>query len=477
MSEPYDVAVIGAGPGGYTAAIRAAQLGAKVILIEEKRFGGTCTNVGCIPTKMLLKSVKLLSEVERANSSWLSIGEVKVDLPKLMQRKNQVVTRLVQGIEFLLQSNGIKTIFGRGILTGDKKIEITKNNGSNYVIDANKIILATGSKPARPKIPGLKGKSIIFDEDASDFIDIPSRLVIAGGGPMGIEFACLYSRLGSEVIVLEMMPRILPTEDYEIAQYLQRRIIKDDIKVETNAKVTSIKDSSKHKLIRFILQGQEKTLKADKVLVTLGRTPCIENLGLEELGVKTVYGGIAVNEKMETNIANVYAIGDVIGGAYAHEAIEEGIVAAENVVKARESDSRMDWNVIPRCFFTIPQVAAVGLTEEEAKKRGFNVKVGRFHFASNAGALTLGETEGLVKMVVDGESEEILGVHIIGPNASELIAEAALAMKLEVTPEEIVETIHAHPTLSEALREAAMDVDGKSINKFKERIGAKVDGK
>ena len=467
-SESYDIAVIGAGPGGYTAAIRAAQLKVKVILVEEKKVGGTCTNVGCIPTKTLLNSLELLSEVKKAEALGLSVGNFKVDLSELMRRKNEVVSRLIQGIEFLLQSNGVRIFFGRGAITRDKKVEITQRDCVKKVIDARKIIIATGSRPARLPVSMQESENVVFYEDALDFSEIPPRLAIAGGGSEGIEFAYIFSKLGSQVTVLETMPHILPREDHEITQYLHHKIVKDGIKVKTNAEIISVKDSAGHQIIQARIKGQEMTINAEKLLVSLDRRPCLENLGLEELGVEVVDGRIVVNEKMETNVADVYAVGDASGGAYAHEAMEGGIIAAENAVK-KESNSRMDWSVIPRCLFTVPQVAAVGLTEEEAKKRGVDVKVGRFYFAANARALTLDDYEGFVKMITDAESQEILGVHIVGPNASELIAEAALAMRLEATPEDIIRTMHAHPTLSEALREAAMDVNGQSIHKFKGR--------
>jgi dihydrolipoamide dehydrogenase len=466
ISDVYDIAVIGAGPGGYTAAIRAAQLKAKVILVEETKIGGICSNVGCIPTKTLLNSLELMSEVKKAEALGLSVGNFRVDLSSLMRRKDEAVSRLIQGIEFLLRSNGVSILFGRGTITLDKRVEITQRDGGRKVIGARKIILATGSQPARLPIPMQESENVLSHEDALDFSNVPPRLAIAGGGSEGIEFACIYSKLGSQVIVLETMPHILPREDPEIAQYLQRKIVRDGIEVKTNAEITSVKDLAAHQIIQARINGQEETVEAEKMLVSLKRTPRFENLGLEELGVRILDGRIVVDEKMETTVADVYAVGDVIGGAYAHEAMEGGIVAAENAVK-KESDLRMDWSVIPRCLFTMPQVAAVGLTEEEAEKRGVNVRIGRFHFAANARALTMNDTEGLVKMVTDAESQEILGVHIVGPNASEIIAEAALAMKLEATPKDIAETMHAHPTLSEALREAAMDVDGYSIHKFK----------
>ncbi len=437
-------------------------------MIEEKKLGGTCTNVGCIPTKTLLNLVKLLSEIKKSKNLGLEIGKVSFDLQKIIHKKNEIVTELIQGIKFLLQSNEIHTIIGRGKLIHNKKIEVTRNDGSEEVIKATKIILATGSKPMIPDIPGIEGKNIIFDEDACDLTQIPSTLTIAGGGPEGVEFAYLYSYLGSEITVIEMLPHILPAEDPEIAGYLQRKMVRNGINVETNSKITSIEDSGTNKLIRVIHKGKEKTVKSEKLVVTLGRTPCISNLGLDELGVKTSGGKIVVNKKMETNIESVYAIGDVIGGAYAHEAMEEGIIASENAFrKKREGESFMEWSVIPRCFFTIPQVAAVGLTEQEAKKQRINIKVGKLYFASNAGALTISDSEGFIKIIVNAKSKKIIGVHIVGPNASELIAEAVLAMKLKATYEDIIGAIHAHPTLSEALKEASMDVEGRSIHKYR----------
>lgn len=465
ITKSCDLAIIGAGPGGYTAAIRAAQLGARVILIEEKKLGGACTNVGCIPTKTLLNLVKLLSEIKKSKNLGLKIGEVSFDLRKIIHKKNEIVTELMQGIKFLLQSNEIHTIIGQGKLTHNKKIEVTRNDGSKEVINATKIILATGSKPMIPNIPGIDGKNIIFDEDACDLTEIPSTLTIAGGGPEGVEFAYIYSYLGSEITVIEMLPHILPAEDPEIARYLQRKMVRNGINVETNSRITSVEDSSTNKLIRVVHKGKEKTVKSEKLVVTLGRTPCISNLGLDELGVKTSSGRILVNKKMETNIKDVYAIGDVIGGAYAHEAMEEGTIAAENAFRNRKGELFMDCSIIPRCFFTIPQVAAVGLTEEEAKKQRINIKVGKFYFASNAGALTISDSEGFIKILVNAKSKRVIGVHIVGPNASELIAEAVLAMKLKATYEDIIGTIHAHPTLSEALKEASMDVEGRSIHK------------
>ncbi len=470
MPEKFDLAVIGAGPGGYSAAIRAAQLGAKPILIEEKKIGGTCTNVGCIPTKMLLKFIGLLSEIERNENSGLRINEVKVDLARLIQRKNEVIDNLVQGIELLLRNNNVRTIYGKGILTNEKKVEVNQKNRTKKILEVDNIIIATGSKPIKPNIPGLEGKKIFFDEDASDIVKVPSTLAIAGGGPEGVEFAYIYSRLGSEVTLLEMMPSILPREDQDIAKYLRRRMVKNGIKIENNAEVMGVEDAGNYKKIRYKLKGEIKAIETEKFLITLGRKPDIDNIGLDKVGVKTVNGRIEVNEKMETNVPNIYAIGDAVGGAYAHEAMEGGIVAAENAIKRVErGNSKMDNRVIPRCFFTIPQIAAVGLSEEEARNQYPDVSIGKFYYVANAAALIIGEDDGFVKIVADDNSKQILGVHIIGPHASELIAEAALAMKLGATYEDIVKTIHSHPTLSESLKEAAMDIEGKSIHRFKRR--------
>lgn len=467
ISESYDVAVIGGGPGGYTAAIRAAQLKAKVILIEEKKLGGICTNIGCIPTKTVLNHLEIVSEIKKTDILRIQSNDFDIDIPKLMLKKNRVITKLRQGIEFLLTSNGVQTIFGRGILSSNNQVEIIQKDNRKRIIYAAKIIVATGSKTMNPSIEGLEATDILSYENALDFIEVPLKILIVGGCPEGIELACIYSKIGSTVTIVETKPYILPNEDNEIAQYIQRKIMEEGIKIETNTEVTNIKKSNKNKKIQVRLRGKENLIDTDKILFASDRIPNIKNLGFEKVGVKIIDGKIFVNEKMETNIHGIYAIGDVNGGAYAHKAMHEGIIAADNALRKEESDSKMNLLMIPRCIFTTPQVAAVGLTENEAMKRGFKVKVGRFYFAANARALTTDHSDGLVKIVIDTDFEEILGVHIVGPSASELIAEAALAMKLEATAEDIVGTIHAHPTLSEALREAVMDANGQSIHKFK----------
>jgi dihydrolipoamide dehydrogenase len=466
-SDSYDVAVIGGGPGGYTSAIRAAQLKAKVILIEEKKLGGICTNIGCIPTKTVLNQLEIISEIKNTDILRIQSNDFDIDIPKLMLKKNEVMTKLRQGIEFLLASNGVQTIFGRGILSSNNHVEIIQRDNHKRIIDAAKIIVATGSKTINPSIEGLEPTDILSYENALDFTEIPLKILIVGGCPEGIELACIYSKIGSTVTIVERKPYILPKEDNEIRQYIQRKIMKEGITIETNTEITNIKKSNKNKKIQVRLQGKENLIDTEKILFASDRIPNIQSLGLEKIGVKIIDGKIFVNEKMETNINGIYAIGDVNGGAYAHNAMHEGIIAADNALRKEESNSKMNLLMIPRCIFTTPQVAAVGLTEDEAIKQGFKIKVGRFYFAANARALTTDHYDGLVKIVFDSDLEEILGVHIVGPNASELIAEATLAMKLEATAEDIAETIHAHPTLSEAIREAAMDANEQSIHKFK----------
>ncbi|MFC1505744.1 dihydrolipoyl dehydrogenase [Thermoproteota archaeon] len=466
-SDSYDVAVIGGGPGGYTSAIRAAQLKAKVILIEEKKLGGICTNIGCIPTKTVLNQLEIISEIKNTDILRIQSNDFDIDIPKLMLKKNEVMTKLRQGIEFLLASNGVQTIFGRGILSSNNQVEIIQRDNHKRIIDAAKIIVATGSKTINPSIEGLEPTDILSYENALDFTEVPLKILIVGGCPEGIELACIYSKIGSTVTIVETKPYILPKEDNEIRQYIQRKIMKEGITIETNTEITNIKKSNKNKQIQVKLQGKENLIDTEKILFASDRIPNIQSLGLEKIGVKIIDGKIFVNEKMETNINGIYAIGDVNGGAYAHNAMHEGIIAADNALRKEESNSKMNLLMIPRCIFTTPQVAAVGLTEDEAIKQGFKIKVGRFYFAANARALTTDHSDGLVKIVFDADLEEILGVHIVGPNASELIAEATLAMKLEATAEDITETIHAHPTLSEAIREAVMDANGQSIHKFK----------
>ena len=457
MSEvEVDVGIIGAGPGGYHAAIRAEQLGARVALIEKNEIGGVCLNRGCIPTKALLESTKMLAKMERLERFGLSVDSFSARLRDMKVHMERTVKKLTAGLRGLLDSYEIKVVKGVGVPLSSKRIKVSREDGSVEYVRCENMIIATGSSPIKTFSKG-EG-SVITTDDVLRLDEPPRSILILGGDMIGLEFAYILNKLGTEVTVIEESSHILPFEDQEVALQLQRILMKDKIKVFTNAKILSfdVKDGE----VTIVMEGLEKELSADKVLLT-GRKPNIESLHLRDLGVKVEEGRILVNEYMETSIKGVYAIGDVTGGAFAHVASAEGVVAAENIMK---KEAVMNHHVIPRCIYLTPEIACVGLTEEQARNQGYAVKVGKFPFAANGRALTLQEIEGFVKIIADAESGEILGVHIIGPRATELIAEVTLAMKFELTVEDLAETIHAHPTLSEAIKEAALTVCERSIH-------------
>ncbi|AFQ43881.1 dihydrolipoyl dehydrogenase [Desulfosporosinus meridiei] len=452
QNERFDVIVIGGGPGGYTAAAKASALGGKVAVVERSALGGTCLNLGCIPTKTLLKSTEVLESVKKAKDFGVDISEATVSLEKILNRKEGIIKRLNTGVEFLMKSNNITIIRGEGKVTGIDEVTVTTPS-EEIVLKTRNIIVATGSRPAA--IPGLEpdGHWIMNSDQALMLASIPERLLIIGGGAIGVEFASIYQKLGAKVTLVEAMDRILPFSDREVSDALKQLMAREKIVVLTESKVAGIQKSAEGLLVKVETPKGSKEIQTDKVLVAVGRCPEYENLGLPEIGVTVEKGKIAVNSKMETNIPNIYAIGDVIGGILlAHVASAEGTVAAINAMGGQK---HMNYRVIPSCIYTSPELASVGLTEEEAVSRGLKIVVGKSQFTGSGKALAMGENKGLVKIVAEAVSGKILGVHILGPQATSLISEAALAINLGAVVNDIADTIHAHPSLPETLLEAA----------------------
>ncbi|MDW7674120.1 MAG: dihydrolipoyl dehydrogenase [Bacillota bacterium] len=460
--EKYDVVVIGGGPGGYVAAIKAAHLGAKVALIEKEKLGGTCLNWGCIPTKALVKSASLWREIQHAEEYGFQVNEAIVNYSKVIERKDQVVATLVAGIEGLMKKNKITVISGIAKLAQLGKIAIDKQDGVTEEILAEKIIIATGSAPARLPIPGLDNPEVLNSDSALALTRIPESLLVIGGGVIGMEFASIFSAFGTKVTVVEMMPAILPMVDDELIRRFRPMLKKEGIDILTSAKVKEVKkESNSFKTVIETAKGDVEVITND-VLVAAGRVPVTVGIEVEGLGLEMEGRAIKVNEKMETNLPDVYAIGDVVGGAMlAHVASFEGIVAAEN---AMGHSSNMDYRVVPSCIFCHPEIASVGVTESEAKEQGIDFVVSKFPFTANGKALAIGEAAGTVKLIAEKATGIIIGGHIMGPHATDLIAEVGLAIKARLTGHQVAETIHAHPTLAETVMEAAHGLVDKPLH-------------
>ena len=457
-----DIAVIGGGPGGYVSAIRAAQLGAKVLLVEEDEIGGTCLNRGCIPTKALLKGVEFIDIAKKAKNYGIDFEGVKVDFSRLMARKDGVVKALVTGVTGVLKSNSVEVVKGRGKFIAKNQIEIIQPEGK-IVVEAKKIIIATGSSSSTIPLPGIESNGVIDSDEALELTGIPKSLVIVGGGVIGVEFATIFSKLGTSVTVIELMPQIIPTEDADIAAALESSLKRSGVKFFTNARLLKIEETAQGcDSVFSVKEGNEQKISSEKVLVAVGRAPYTAGLDLEKAGIKTEKGKVIASRKMETNVENIYAIGDVLGKIMlAHVAMEEGIIASEN---ALGKSAEMNYDIVPRCIYTSPEIAAVGITEKEAKDKGIQIKTGKFPFTASGKAATIGEREGFVKVISDERNERILGLQIVGACATDLIAEGVLAMKKGATVKELASTIHAHPTLSEAVMEAALDNLGSAIH-------------
>ncbi|MCF8009814.1 MAG: dihydrolipoyl dehydrogenase [Clostridiales bacterium] len=453
----FDIAVIGGGPGGYVAAIRAAQLGAKVAVIEKDELGGTCLNRGCIPTKSLLASAEKLDDVKKAAEFGIEVEEPKINMRKVQERKNDVVKKLVGGINQLFKKNKVEYIKGTAKVSSPN--EIVCSGEETKTITCSNIIIAAGSKPALIKSLGYNGKTVITSEEALQLEKIPESLLVIGAGVIGCEFASFYNSMGTKVTMIEAMPNVLPMLDKEFSRRMQT-LLKKKIDLKTKTMIKNISETGEG--IEAELDSGEK-IKAEKGLISIGRSLNTSGLGLEEAGIKIEENGtILVNDSMQTNVEGIYAVGDITGKMQlAHVASMQGIIAAENIMG---KEKKMNYNAVPSCIFTSPEIGSVGITTEEAKEKGVPVKTGKFNFMANGKALSMGEGEGVVKIISHRENDTVLGVHIMGPHASDLIAEAALAVNKSLTVEDVINTIHAHPTLAESVMEAAEAVHGMCIH-------------
>ena len=461
----YDLAVIGSGPGGYWAAIRAGEYGLKTVCIErDEKLGGTCLHVGCIPTKALLYSADVMDTFRNAKELGFDVTGVAVNWAAMQARKNKIVAKHAKGIEFLYRKNKVEWAKGAASFAGPGQLDIKAADGSTRRIQAKNIIIATGSTARM--LPGLKADDrILTNVEILALPEIPKKLVIIGAGAVGVEFASIYRRFDTEVTILEMLPRVVPVEDEEISKELEKALRKQKIDIQTGAKFEKVEKTATGVKVTYTnAEGKAQVIEADKLLVAVGRAPVTEGLKLEKTKVQTERGFLKTDGYMRTAEPNVYAIGDVVAGSpqLAHVASMEGMVAVAHI--AGKAFRSMDYTRVPNCTYCEPQVASVGLTEQAARAKGLNIKVGKFPFVGNSKATILGMHEGFIKMVADAKDGTLLGVHMIGPVVTELISEATLALQMNAAAEELMETIHAHPTVYEAILDAANSIYGLTIN-------------
>ncbi|MEW6726418.1 MAG: dihydrolipoyl dehydrogenase [Bacillota bacterium] len=458
----FDLAVIGGGPAGYAAAVRAAQKGARVALIESDRLGGTCLNRGCIPTKALLQTAEIYAAVRRASAFGVKVSGVELDYGAAVDRKDAVVDGLVKGLEQLMKARRVEVLAGRGEIPQPGRVRVAGPGGARE-IEAGRLIIATGSRAVAPPVPGIGSPLVLDSNRALAVRDVPPSLAVIGGGVIGIEMATLFAGLGSSVTVVEVLPEILPGVDRELKQRLALLLKRSGIAIRVSTRVAEVWETDEGRVLLRLSEtgGSESVLEAHRVLLAAGRTPNFGGIDLERLGVAHSRAGIKVDRTMATSVPGIWAAGDVIGGLLlAHVAMHEGLTAADNALGgAREAD----YESVPYCIFSRPELAGVGLTEDRARERGVPYAVGRFPFSANGKAQVQGEKDGLVK-VLAGEDGRVLGVHILGPHASELIHEGALAVRLGARVGDLAHMLHAHPTLSEALGEAAHDVTGEAVH-------------
>jgi dihydrolipoamide dehydrogenase len=460
-----DIAVIGGGPGGYVGAIRAAQLGARVVLIEKGLLGGTCLNVGCVPSKALLDAAERYEVLQHAEEFGLKAESIGYDYVKVLARKQKVVQQLRSGVEGLIKGNGITYIHGTASFKSAHILAVKTDDGNEQELTAKSIVIATGSVEGRPPIPGLDLPGIIGSTQGLETAP-PASIIVAGGGPIGVEFATIFAAFGSKVTVIEMMPNLLPLEDSEMGKALAQQFQRRGIQVRVGSKLEQVNSSAGG--FDAVISGAQdsETIHADALLIAMSRSPFTTGLGLDRLGMEMNGRFIKVDSRMQTNVAGVFAIGDVAGGGLAHVAMAQGEVAVEN---ALGNDSEMDYRAVPSVTFCHPQVASVGLSEEKAAATGQTLKIGRYPFAAASKAVVIGEPAGFVKVVAEAKYGQILGVHMIGPEVTDLVAEAALSIMMEATIEDIAHTIHAPPTLPEAFKEGTLDVDQRAIHIMKRR--------
>ena len=459
--EQRDLIIIGGGPAGYIAGIRARQLGGKVTMIERDTVGGVCLNHGCVPTRAMVRGVEFIDLPKKAKDYGVNFGDVEIDFAKMVARKDTVVKTVVGGLSMLVEANGVEVLKGSGTLLSPSEVEVALEDGTSNQLTAPKILIATGASPKKPDIPGAE--KIITTDDALGLTEIPKSILIIGGGPIGFSFATIFSKLGTAVTVIDESTQVLPGVDGELITMLQREIRKAKIQIHTGTTIKEIKDGADNENSVLLNTGEEEiTINAQYIVIADEREANLEGFGLDKSGVEISEGNIKVNSRMETGVDSILAAGDVIGGhLLAHVAFAEGKVAAEN---AMGKQTEIDYSAVPKCFYTSPEIASVGLTEDEARAQGHELKIGRFPYGANAMATILGERTGAIKVISEAKHGQVLGVHIIGANATYLIPEAALAMRLDATPREITATIHAHPSLSEAMFEAALDVSGETLH-------------
>jgi dihydrolipoamide dehydrogenase len=463
VKQEYDVTIVGAGPGGYVAAIRAAQLGLEVALVEKERLGGICLNWGCIPTKALLRNAEVISLLGEGKTFGFALEGFEADFGAAVDRSRKVAERLVKGVASLMRKNGVDVIEGQAVLASPTTVEVALGADSTRTLESASVILATGAR-ARP-IPGVSfdGERVLSYREAIVLRELPASVVVVGAGPIGLEFAHIWRTYGAEVTVVEMLDRVLPLEDAEASAEVARALGRRKVEVLTSTRVQGVETTGEGVRVNVVGEGGERVIEAERALIAVGVQPETGGLGLEDAGVEMERGAVVVDERMRTSVTGVYAIGDLTGKLQlAHVAMAQGIVAAE--VIAGENPPPLDYDGMPRCTYCRPQVASFGITEAQAKERGYAVGVGRFPFRANGKALGLGEYDGFVKIVAATISGEMLGVTLVGPEVTELLPELVLARRWELTPEEIARAVHAHPTLSEALAEAAHGVFGKAIH-------------